>query len=297
MLRYVAEVRRAQLDLHLAVLLFSATAVLGKAISTSGYGVVLCRLTLASAVLLLFRPRLSVIAELFRSDWRKLLTSSFLITSHWVAFYESIKFSNASVAVACIATSAFFTALLDPLRTKSRPNVTQLGLAILAAVGMTLIAGSLPTGYFFGFTLGILAALLVALYGIYTKTFISRVDTYALTVCQFAIGAALLLLFLPLYLKLHPTASTMPKGSEDLLWLVVLATVCTAIPFLLNLRALATLSPFTIGLTFNLEPIYGGALAILIFGENKMMTNGFIVGACIVGLSVAIHSWHSFKSR
>ena len=42
------------------------------------------------------------------------------------------------------------------------------------------------------------------------------------------------------------------------------------------------ISPFTVVLTYNLEPVYGILLAILIFGESEIMSTSFYIGALLI---------------
>ena len=72
----------------------------------------------------------------------------------------------------------------------------------------------------------------------------------------------------------------------DLVYLLLLGVVCTSFAFIASVYVMRELSPFTVVLTTNLEPIYGIALALLIFGETEYMTPGFYLGAVVILLSV-----------
>ena len=50
------------------------------------------------------------------------------------------------------------------------------------------------------------------------------------------------------------------------------------------------LSPYTVMLTINLEPIYGIILAVLIFKEKEKMSLEFYIGACIILLTVLLNA-------
>ena len=54
-------------------------------------------------------------------------------------------------------------------------------------------------------------------------------------------------------------------SKTDWLYLILLASVCTAYAFAASNQVLKSVSPFTMMLTINLEPIYGIILAIVIF--------------------------------
>ena len=57
------------------------------------------------------------------------------------------------------------------------------------------------------------------------------------------------------------------------------------------------LSPYTLVLTYNLEPIYGILLAIIIFPENEKMSTSFYIGTFIIISTIIINSIIKFKSN
>ena len=75
--------------------------------------------------------------------------------------------------------------------------------------------------------------------------------------------------------------SFIPAGT-DILYLLILALLCTTLAYVLPMRALRYLSAFTVNLTTNLEPVYGILLAVFIFRENSAMSITFYVGASII---------------
>ena len=62
----------------------------------------------------------------------------------------------------------------------------------------------------------------------------------------------------------------------------MLSSICTAYAFSASVKVMKFLSPFTVMLTINLEPIYGIILALLIFDDTEEMTPLFYVGALII---------------
>ncbi len=55
------------------------------------------------------------------------------------------------------------------------------------------------------------------------------------------------------------------------------------------------ISPFTVVLSYNLEPVYGIILALIIFGEKEQMSIQFYAGAAIIFSSVLLNG--ILKSR
>jgi drug/metabolite transporter (DMT)-like permease len=79
--------------------------------------------------------------------------------------------------------------------------------------------------------------------------------------------------------------SIIPRG-QDLLYLLVLAFVCTTFAYVIAMRALHHISAFASNLVINLEPVYGIILAWLLLHENKELTPGFYLGVGIILFAV-----------
>lgn len=68
----------------------------------------------------------------------------------------------------------------------------------------------------------------------------------------------------------------------DWTYLLILASVCTAYAFIASVAVMKHLSPYTVMLTINLEPVYGILLAFWIFGSDEAMNPEFYYGAAII---------------
>ena len=73
------------------------------------------------------------------------------------------------------------------------------------------------------------------------------------------------------------------------MWLGILASVCTAYAFIASVNVMKYISPYTVMLTINLEPVYGIALAVLIFEKNEQMSFSFYIGATIILTTVILN--------
>ena len=73
------------------------------------------------------------------------------------------------------------------------------------------------------------------------------------------------------------------------MWLFVLASICTAYAFIASVGVMKFISPYTVMLTINLEPVYGIALAVLIFEKNEQMSFSFYIGAAIILITVILN--------
>ena len=82
---------------------------------------------------------------------------------------------------------------------------------------------------------------------------------------------------------------------RDLALVLLLASFFTAFPMLESVKLMKYISPFTLILTVNLEPVYGIILAYFIFGDSEQMSPVFY-GASLV-MILAIIANGIIKSR
>ncbi|KAF1687690.1 EamA family transporter [Pseudoxanthomonas broegbernensis] len=276
---------RAHLQIHVCVLLWGFTAILGKLIAMPALPLVWWRMLLVVAALALV-PRV----------WRGLRTLSprlvlayagigALVALHWLTFYGAIKLANASVAATCIALAPVFTAAIEPwaARRPFRPRELALGVAVLP--GVALVVGGVPDGMRLGVAVGALSALLVAIFGSFNKRLVEHADPLTVTALELGAGALVLTALAPLMPMLLPALAgdlLVLPGPRDGALLVLLALACTLLPFALALVALRQLSAYAVQLATNLEPVYAIALAALLLGEQHELSPWFYLGVAIV---------------
>ncbi|MFT3681112.1 MAG: DMT family transporter [Ferruginibacter sp.] len=280
--------KNAFIQLHIAVFLAGFTAILGKLIGLNEGLLVWYRmfLTVAALLILLYYRK-----ELHRLSFKELLiifSVGCIIAIHWVTFYGSVKYGNISIALVCFSASGFFTAFLDPLLTGKRFQLTEVILGALAVAGIYIIFDFHPQ-YKTGIIFGIIAAVGSSLFPIFNKQLVDKYPAGLLTLYEMAGGFIMLTLLLPIYIIFFPAKYYVPTPG-DLIWLLILALVCTVYCFYLQLNALKKISPFTANLAYNLEPVYGILLAFVFFGENKMFNGHFYTGLALIILSVALQT-------
>ena len=279
------ELRSAHLQIHLCVLLWGITAILGKLISLDALPLVWWRMLIVVVVLALL-PR--VWRGLVRLDRKQVAGYSLigaLVALHWLTFYGAVKLANASVAATCIALAPAFTAIVEPWLAKRpfRPRELALGVAVLP--GVALVVGGVPEGMRLGVAVGAASALLVALFGSLNKRMAGRADPLTVTALELAAGTVLLTLIAPLLPLLMPALASelwVIPDLRDAGLLLLLSIVCTLLPFVLCLVALRQLSAYTMQLVTNLEPVYAIILAMILLGEQRELTPAFYAGVAMI---------------
>jgi len=287
--------RKALLQMHTAVFLWGFTGVLGRVITLSQTWLVWYRLliTVVSLWMLYF-----FLGKIRRLPLKSLLFISFigfLLALHWVCFYGSIKYSNVTIALTCLSTTALLASLLEPLIIGRKVELAEIGLGLFAIAGIVLIYNT-HLQFSAGIIIGLISSVLTVLVSVTTKKIVDRYEPEALTLYQLTGGFAGLSLLLPLYQHFFPEPNNIP-GATDWLWLTVLSWGCTIATFFLYIRALKKLSAFTMNLTLTLEPVYGIALAFFIYQENKHLSPWFYPGFALIAMAVLFHMWRLLRQR
>jgi drug/metabolite transporter (DMT)-like permease len=278
--------KKALLQLHIAVLLAGFTAILGKLIQLNEGMLVWYRLLLTVITLLVLQYARKQLQRLPVKDVLQIFGVGIIVAIHWIAFYGSIKYANASVALVCFSATGFFTALLEPLILKKPFSVIEILLGLLAVAGIYIIFDFHPQ-YKTGVIFGIVAALGSALFPIFNKQFLKRIKPQTLTLYELGGGLLAASIIVPLYLQQFPEGYYLPTVT-DWLWLLVLAWFCTVLGFYLQLQALKKISAFTANLTYNLEPVYGILMAFIFFKENEEVNTQFYIGVGLILLAVIL---------
>ena len=273
--------RQAYLRLHACVILWGVTAILGRLISLPALQLVAWRMALVVGVLLVVRKTWSGLRVMSLHSFFVFSGIGCVVAGHWFAFYTSIKISNASVAVSCLGLGSIFAAIIEPVVMRRPHERAELLLGILAVPGVVLIVGGVPLQMRLGIVVGVVAALLSAIFTTLNKRFATNNNPFAITCVEMAAGVVVL--GIPAVLG----GLAMPTPM-DAVWLLVLAVACTLLPFVVWIQSLRYVSAFTTLLMLNLEPVYAILLAAVLFKEYEDLTPLFYIGAGIVLLTVLL---------
>ncbi|NBB19995.1 EamA family transporter [Runella sp. CRIBMP] len=277
------------LHLHFLVLIWGFTAILGKLINPQ-----LSRISLTFFRTLLAAVGLAVVLWLWK-EWKRvpandrwaMLGVGAIMGLHWLTFFGSAHVSSASVCLAGMSTTSLFTSLLEPLFARRRVRPLEILLSLLVIVGLYLIF-RFEVDQSLGLGLALVSAFLAALFTIANSRFARRHNALLITFYEMN-GAtmAMLIGLAGVAFTSGLTDEEMIPQSTDWLWLGILAFVCTVYAYSASVHLLRKVSPFTLNLTINLEPVYGMALAYFIL--NERMTAGFYAGSVVILLSVIIY--------
>lgn len=285
--------KKAFIQLHAAIFLAGFTGILGRLIELNEALLVWYRMMFASIALLILFFSTKKISKTIFHDAMLLMGIGGIIALHWVAFYGSIKYANVSVSLVCFSAIGFFSAILDPLISRRKFEWMELLLGCMVIIGIYLMFHFDPR-FRIGILFGIISSLLAAIFPILNKKMMQKHQPETITLYEMSGGFLILTVLLPFYLTYFPTQQMLPT-SADFLWLLVLSLFCTVLAFNLSVRSLSKISPFTVNLSFNLEPVYGIALAFIFFKEYKEVGLSFYIGIAIIFLTVVIQTLRVYK--
>ncbi|MFD0992840.1 DMT family transporter [Tenacibaculum geojense] len=265
--------------LHLIVFIWGFTAILGALISIDAIPLVWYRMLLATifiGIYFLFKKKS------FRIDKKAILKfsiSGIIIAIHWITFFKAIKVSNVSVALVTMSTGAFFTSLIEPFFFKRSIKAIEIILGVLVIIGLYIIF-NFESQYTLGIVYALISASLSALFAVLNGLFVKKYEPSVISFYQLMFGTLGVTLFL--WLKGSFTTDFFVLKSTDWMYLFILSSVCTAYAFIVSVQVMKYLTPFTVMLTINLEPVYAIVLALIVFGEKEQMNTEFYYGAFIV---------------
>lgn len=277
-----------QLHLHFIVFIWGFTAILGALISIEAVPLVWYRVLLSSAALYLVLRIRKVRFDENWADLLKLAVGGLIVALHWVTFFHAIKISTVSTTLVSLSSSAFFVVLIKPFFERKKFQWYELFLALIAIVGFVVIFRS-ETLYTEGILVALASAFLVALFAVMNSRFIQKYSGSKIAFYELFFATVFLSVFLLTQGEFTPDFFKISQ--LDWTYLLVLALVCTAYPFVVATNLLKKMSPFTIVLTNNLEPVYGIVLALLIFGDKEMMSPEFYLGTLVILSCVILNGW------
>jgi drug/metabolite transporter (DMT)-like permease len=265
--------------LHVVVFIFGFTGILGKLIETDTDLLVWWRMLIAAISIALFAYPTGKIQKSIWLNAKTYLGVGFLIALHWVTFFQAIKISNVSVTLACLSSASLFTAILEPLIFKRKIDPTELFFGSMVVVGLVLIF-SFETEYATGIIMALTSAFLASLFTVINGRLIQKDNPYRISLVEMIGGVLGISIWLGLSGKIGFNMIDIP--ASDWFWILILGIVCTGFAFVASVKVMEELTPFTVSLTINLEPVYGIILAFFIFGSSEEMTFGFYVGTVLI---------------
>ncbi len=269
--------------LHIIIVIWGFTGILGKLIDLNSIALVWNRMTIA------------FIALFTINQFRKLNTKfnfqhsayycfiGLIIALHWICFFEAIKLSTVSLALICLSSISLFTAILEPIIQKKKFLIYEIGLSIIVIIGIAIVF-KYERNYSEAIFLSVLSAFFAALFTVLNHKLIQKKHK-ALSITTWEMFGGAFAITIYLASRDQFDTSILPN-KNDIIYIAILALICTAFAFYASIEVMKKITPFTVNLSVNLEPIYSIILAIIIFGEEEKMSIEFYIGSIIIISSI-----------
>jgi drug/metabolite transporter (DMT)-like permease len=282
-----------QLHLHFLVFIAGFTAILGELISLEAIPLVWYRMLIASLLMFGFIKIKKISLTVSFKTILKFFLAGIVIALHWITFFAAIKVSNISITLAMFSTGAFFASLIEPVFYKRKiiPYEIMFGLLVIAGVFMIM---QTEIKYLLGICLGIASALFSSLFAVINGKFVAQYNASTISFYEFISGV----FFISLYIAFSNDgfdAEFFKLSKDDWLYLGILASVCTAYAFIASVYVMRYITPYSVVLTYNLEPIYGIFLALVFFPQTEVMTPIFYIGAGLIICTVLMNALVKYK--
>ncbi len=266
---------KSLVEIHLAVLLFGLSGLFGKLLTLSPTIIVLGRVFFSSVFLL-------ILIVYFKKDMKLkdkkhylyLILMGLILALHWSAFFKSIQVSTVAIGLLTFSTFPVFATFLEPFFFKEEIKLSNILIAVVTLLGVVLVIPTFELGNNLtqGVTWGIVSGLTYAILSMLNRKFVKDYSSFVIAFYEQFIAT---LVLIPFYFFQRPIFNL-----KDILLLVLLGVVFTAISHLLFINSLKNLKTQTAGIISSLEPVYGILFAIFLLRELPTLRE--ILGGIVI---------------
>lgn len=279
--------------LHLTVLIWGFTGIIGRYLKDStdpiisSTDIVWNRMLIAAIFLFgILAYTLYIKKDKKNKQWTlksygKATFIGLLISIHWITFFEAIHLSNVSIALVCMSTSTFFVSLVEPLFFKRKFDIKESLMGLGAIGGVLFIFEGVSSEFYVAIIVGVSSAFVAATFSVMNGKMVQNHDALKLSSVEMLSGAIWVTLYFLFTNNSLPNAFVLFEFNY-MAAIILLGSVCTAWAFLIATKIMKELSPFTVNLAVNMEPIYAILMALMIYPESEKMSSQFYLGASIV---------------
>ena len=297
-----------QLILHLIVVIWGLTGILGDYIDLGAFHqnsfeineavvslkIVFYRTGIATLSLIIIGFFLKSTRRLTSKEIILLLGIGVMIGIHWFSFFYAIRVSTVSIGVVCMTMSTLFTSFLEPIFFKRRLNVSEILISVVIIIGIVIIFG-FEFQYSLGITFGLIAAFFASLFTVLNGKLIQTIPSFKIT--KFELLGAFLFVAFALLIFDEWQVELFQISSVNWLYLLVLALVCTTFAFMVSVWVMKFVTPFTVSISVNMEPIYTIIVAVLLNPLKEKMTFGFYLGGAIILIAIFTNAYLKKRAK
>ncbi len=284
---------KSYFSLHAVIFIWGFTGILGRIITISSTSIVWYRMLIAFLGLIAFM--IFTKRGFYTSNLNKIkyLGTGIITAAHWIFFFKALKISNVSITLTTLASASLFVAFLEPMFFKRKIIAYEIILGILTLVGLAIIFQA-ERDYSIGIIYALISAFFAALFSTLNGVFVKHERPTLITTYEMMGGVLFISIY---YLFTGGFESLQMPSSIDWFWLFILGLVCTSMAFVVSIEVMKELSPFTVSMSINMEPIYSIIFALIIFQEDEYMSSLFYLGAVIVMSMIFMNGYFKRRAR
>ncbi|MCW2121016.1 DMT family transporter [Flavobacterium sp. 7A] len=283
---------KSYFTLHFIVLIWGFTAVLGALLSIESSAIVWYRMLMASCFLGMYIIYKKKTFKISINLFLKLVLVGFLIALHWILFFHAIQISNVSITLSIFSLGAFLASLMEPLFYGRKIIGYEVFFGLITMLGLGLIM-QVEVNYLQGMIYAFISIVIGVLFTIFNGKLIQNQDATVITFYEFLSGVFFISIYFLTQQKF--TSDFFVLSANDWWVLLALSSVCTAYAFTAGVKVMEQLSPYTVMLTTNLEPVYGILLAYFILGDKEKMSMSFYFGALLIFVMVVLNGVYKHR--
>ncbi|TAF45124.1 MAG: EamA family transporter [Sphingobacteriales bacterium] len=278
----MASLQKSIITLHITVMVWGFTGILGALISVNEYQLVWYRVGIAAVSLAIFCKIKNISLKADFMPTLKLLGTGLLLGLHWILFFGAIKASNISITMVCLSSLTLFTSILEPIFNRVKVSKLEVLIGMVIIFGIYLIF-QFESQYTKGILMGLSSALIASLFTIINGKQIKKRSAIVISFYELlgAFGGVSLYLLCSKGLQ-----QNFYLPASDIIYLLILGTLCTSVAYVYGVQVMQHLSAFRVVLITNLEPVYAVLMALLFFGKTEQMSHQFYIGALIILTSI-----------
>ena len=271
---------KSLLHLHFLIFLWGFTSILGALINLDSLPLVWYRMSIAAGMIALYFVLFSRKSfQIHPGAFKYYALGGVLISVHWVLFFYAIKISSISLTLSILSSASLMTSILEPILYKRPFRRYEVFFGLFVILGLYLIFG-VQKENFWGIIAALACTLLSVLFSLLNGKLIEKYPANNISFYQLLIGAAVM--SFALVVTIDTPQILLELSWEDWLWLFLLSSICTAYATIASVVILKHVTPFTMMISLNLEPVYAIVFSLLIFGEKELMSTQFYIGVLII---------------
>jgi len=272
------------IHLHFLIFLWGFTSIFGALINLDPILIVWFRLLIAAILIFIFVFFFSKRSFKFsNSDLFNFFLGGLLISIHWYMFFYSIKISSISLTLSILSTAPLMASFFEPIFYKRPFRVHELIFGLITVVGLVLIFGIQSENYFAIF-ISLICTLFSVLFSLLNGFLIKNHSSFQISFYEIIFGLFIISLIVFFSNIKFPILRSI--NISNWVYIFILGSLCTAYAFVASNYILKFITPYTMMISLNLEPVYGIFFSLIVFGEKEFMGIQFYIGAGIIFLGV-----------